>query len=176
MTGWKMKINQHRWRGITTFMLFILLCMSLTYWALQAFKPSQRVLVEAPLPAADVNLEAAAGLFGGRGVQARTASNYQLKGVVLASDPAQSVAILSENGKPSRAVRAGGEIAPNVRVKEVQRHYVLLSEAGSITRIDLPRKSVAAIIEAAPATAPSITPASIDQAAVAGAAQAAHKD
>jgi general secretion pathway protein C len=139
-----MRIDARRWNTIVTFALFVALCMSATYWATQLFRPAQRVLAEAAPSDTGVNLEAAAGLFGGRGNR-QAAVNYQLKGVVLASDPTQSVAILSENGKPPRAIRSGGEIAQNVRVKEVQQQYVLLSDGGAVTRIDLPAPKSASI-------------------------------
>jgi general secretion pathway protein C len=149
-----MRYDVKRWNMAVTFVLFLALCMTLTYWAMQIFQPTQRQLVEPVSAAADnINLDAAAGLFGGRGVKPGTAANYQLKGIVLASDPAQSVAILVENGKPPRAVRADGEIAPNVRVKEVQRLYVLLSEGGAVTRIDLPQEKISPIGSSLPSPA-----------------------
>jgi general secretion pathway protein C len=146
-----MRYEVKRWNMVVTFVLFIALCMTITYWAMQIFQPAQRPLVEPALSSSDnINLDAAASLFGGRGAKQRSASNYQLKGIVLASDPAQSVAILVENGKPPRSVRAGGEIASNVFVKEVQQQYVLLSEGGAITRIDLPQAKISPIGSGSP--------------------------
>jgi general secretion pathway protein C len=149
-----MRYDIKRWNMVVTFVLFIALCMTLTYWAMQIFQPAQRQLAEPVSAAADnINLDAAASLFGGRGAKPRAAANYQLKGIVLASDPAQSVAILVENGKPPLAVRAGVEIVPNVHVKEVQRLYVLLSEGGAVTRIDLPQEKISPIGGSLPSSA-----------------------
>ena len=50
----------------------------------------------------------------------------------------ESVAILAVDGKPAQAVRVNAEVAPGVKVSEVQSNYVLLSEKGGIRRIDLP--------------------------------------
>jgi general secretion pathway protein C len=144
-----MTLDLKRWKLPITFVLFIALCMSLTYWAMQFFTPTQRQLVEPVTAATDVDLNAAAGLFGGRAAKPRIVSNFQLKGIVLAADPAQSVAILSENGKPARALRAGARISGDVRVKEVQQLYVLLSEGGATTRIDLPQDKVLSVFSPA---------------------------
>ncbi|MDP4030470.1 MAG: type II secretion system protein N [Gallionella sp.] len=127
-----------RWPLITTFVLFIALCVSAAYWAMQWFKPPLRPVVAPPQaiqPAA--RLEAAASLFGGRPVVA-VASNFQLRGVVVANNMTESVAILAVDGKPARAVSVNAEVVPGVKVAEVHTHYVLLWDNGSIRRIELP--------------------------------------
>ena len=123
---------------ITTFILFIALCVSAAYWAMQMLQPPMRAVVAPPrvfqpAPGPD----AAAGLLGGH-TTAVAAGNYQLKGVIISSDPAESVAILSFNGKPAQAVRTNAEIAHDVTLKEVNRRYVLLSEGGAVKKIELP--------------------------------------
>lgn len=141
---------------LASFILFIALCVSLAFWAMQLFKPAPRA-VTAPPPAAPatVDLSAAASLFGGRSMTA-AASNFQLKGVVAANDGRDSVAILSANGKPAQAVRQGAEIVPGAVVKEVHKGYVLLSDGGVPTRVELPEtapKSAATVNPAGPAGA-----------------------
>ncbi|MGZ3241380.1 MAG: type II secretion system protein N, partial [Burkholderiaceae bacterium] len=98
-----------------SFILFIALCISGTYWATRLFKPSVRPVV-APPPVAhvDVNLTAASALFGGRPASAAVASNFQLKGVVVADKPEESVAILSADGKPPQSVAMNAEVMPGV--------------------------------------------------------------
>jgi general secretion pathway protein C len=64
-----------------------------------------------------------------------------LKGVVVASNPAESIAILAANGKPARAIRVDADVVPGVTVKEVNRRYVLLSVGGVITRVELPENA-----------------------------------
>jgi len=123
---------------ITSFVLFIVLCVSAAYWAMQLFKSPLRAVAAPPqitLPAP--KLDAAAGLLGGHS-NAVVASNFQLKGVVVASNPAESVAILATNGKPAKAIRTNAEVIPGVKVQEVNRHYVLLLEGGVIKRVELP--------------------------------------
>lgn len=127
---------------IASFLLFIALCASIAYWALQLFKPPLRPVAAPPRVArADVSPDAAAVLFGGRPGKAAAASNYQLKGVIMSGTARDSVAILSADGKPAQAVSMGMEVTPGVSVKEVHDDYVLLSEGGVIKRVDLPESS-----------------------------------
>ena len=127
-----------RWPLITSFALFIVLCASSAYWAMQLFKPPQRAVTAPPLSSLPApRLDSAAGLLGGRASFA-VASNFQLMGVVVASDPAESVAILAANSKPAQAIRTNAEVVPGVTVKEVHRDHVLLSEGGVIKRVELP--------------------------------------
>jgi general secretion pathway protein C len=123
---------------ITSFVLFIALCVSAAYWGMQLFNPPLRAVAEPPQSISTPNLDAASSLFGGH-TTAVVASNFQLTGVVMASNPAESVAILVANGKKPQAVRANNEVLPGVTVKEVQRDHVLLSERGVIKRVDLPK-------------------------------------
>ncbi|MFA6062995.1 MAG: type II secretion system protein N [Gallionella sp.] len=130
---------------MTSFVLFIALCASLAYWAMQIFKPKVRdVAVPALIAGSAPKLDAAAGLFGGH-LNTAIASNYQLIGVIFASDPDESVAILVTDGKPAQAIRTHREVAPGVTLNEVNRHHVLLSEGGVVKRIELPEKSGASI-------------------------------
>ena len=130
-----------RWPLITSFVLFIALCVSVAYWAMQLFNPPLRAVAAPPQanqPAP--RLDAAASLLGGRS-NAAVAGNFQLKGVVVASNPAESIAILAANGKPARAIRVDADVVPGVTVKEVNRRYVLLSVGGVITRVELPENA-----------------------------------
>jgi general secretion pathway protein C len=131
-----------RWPLITTFVLFIALCVSAAYWAMQLLKPPLRAVAPPPPSSQSApQLEAAAGLLGGRSSVA-VAGNFQLKGVVVASDPTESVAILAASGKPPRAFRTNAEVAPGITVKEVHNRYVLLSEDGVIKRVELPENAM----------------------------------
>jgi general secretion pathway protein C len=126
---------------MTSFVLFIALCASLAYWAMQIFKPKVHdaavpVLIAGSAP----KLDAAAGLFGGH-LNTAVASNYQLIGVIFASNPDESVAILATDGKPAQSIRTHREVEPGVTLNEVNRHHVLLSEGGLIKRIELPENA-----------------------------------
>lgn len=145
---------------LTSFLLFIALCASVAYWAMQMFKPPLRPVAAPPRTVqAEVSADAAAALFGGRPSKGAVASNYQLRGVITAG-PRDSVAILSADGKPAQAVRVGLEVAPGVTVKEVQRDYVLLSEGGAAKRVALPEsaKDLPNIASASPVSARQTTP------------------
>ena len=127
-----------RWPLLATFVLFIALCASATFWALQLFKPTVRPVAAAPQTAPpDVKIDAAAGLFGGRPATFAVASNFQLTGVVVASNASESVAIVSADGKPAKAAAVDSEVMPGVTVKEVNPQYVLLSEGGVVKRVEL---------------------------------------
>jgi general secretion pathway protein C len=123
---------------ITSFVLFIALCASTAYWAMQILKPPARPVAAPPQAAQPApRLDAAASLFGVHS-NAVVASNFQLKGVVVANDPAESVAVLGANGKSPKATRVNSEVLPGVILKEVQKRYVLLSENGTVKRVELP--------------------------------------
>lgn len=127
-----------RWPLITSFVLFIALCVSAAYWAMQLFKPPVRSVAAPPQTAQTApKLDAAAALLGGHSTS-DVAGNYQLRGVVVSSNPADSVAILAASGRPARAIRTHAEVMPGVTVEEVHSRYVLLSEGGVIKRVELP--------------------------------------
>ena len=124
---------------LVSFVLFIALCASAAYWGLQLFKPQARPMAAPPAPPmAEPSLDLAAGLFGGRKAPVAVASNYALKGVVVAHDPNESVAILAADGKAAQALGIGQEVVRGVTVKEVHSGYVLLSEGGAVKRVPLP--------------------------------------
>jgi general secretion pathway protein C len=127
---------------VASFLLFILLCASIAYWGLQLFKPPLRPVAAPPRVAkSDIDPQAAATLFGGRAGKVAVASNYQLKGVIMSGSADESIAILSADGKPAQAVRVDTEVAPGVTVKEVHRDYVLLSDGGTVKRVELPESA-----------------------------------
>lgn len=123
---------------LVAFVLFVALCASTAYWAMQLFKPAQRSVAAPPTTSKPLpQLSSASGLMGGRSSFA-VSSNYQLKGVVVAANPAESVAILVVDGKSAQAVRANSDIVPGVTIKEVNKQFVLISEGGVLKRVDLP--------------------------------------
>jgi general secretion pathway protein C len=141
-----------RWPLLTSFVLFIALCASAAYWAMQLYKPPARSVAAPPTAAAPPDLRAAASLFGHvRRQQVVVASNYKLLGVIASGTGGDSVAILAADGKPAQAVRANREILPGVTVKEVHPRYVLLMEGGVEKRVELPEDAVTG---AAPGNAP----------------------
>lgn len=129
---------------VASFVLFIALCVSIAYWGMQLFKPETRAVVPPQQPAQpEVRVESAAMLFGGRpaAMAAATASNYELKGILMSGTAGESTAILSADGKPAVATAVGKEVMPGVVVKEVHPLYVVLSENGVNKRVDLPESA-----------------------------------
>jgi len=122
-----------------SFMLFIAICATASYWLLQFWRPPVRpIAAPMTMAASSVSPDAAAGLFGGRPVTAAMATNVQLKGLILADNGTESVAILAIDGKPARAIRVNTEFEPGMIVREVHAQYVLLSENGIVKRVALP--------------------------------------
>ena len=135
---------------VATLLVFVLLCGSLSYWGMKFFKPLNRGVA---LPQQQEVLEPGAGQWGSLfgQVQAEvTASNYQLKGVILAKRASESMAIVVVSGKPPQAVAIGQKIAPGTELREVHRDYVLIAESGAVRRVDLPQNAVIQLTSAAP--------------------------
>lgn len=119
--------------------LFAGVCATATYWGMQWMKPPVRpVAAPAVTTVAPPNLDAATSLFGGRPVAAVVASNYQLKGVVVAAGGAVSQAIISTDGRAAQAVALNSEVAPGTTLKEVQAKYIVINEGGVSKRLELP--------------------------------------
>jgi general secretion pathway protein C len=126
---------------ITTFILFIALCASVTYWAMQFIKPAQRAVVAPPQAIQnEPSLDVAASLFGNR-TSSPVSGSIQLKGVVAGNVSGESVAILLVNGKFAQSFRVGAEVIPGVRVGEVRDDHVMLLEQGGVRRVDLPQSA-----------------------------------
>lgn len=158
---------------VVSFLLFIGLCASLAYWAMQLFKPPVRPVAAPPRAVqAEVRTDAAMSLLGGGRSQGAVAvaTNYQLKGVVVAGNVRDSIAILSADGKPAQAVRADMEIMPGVTVQEVHRDYVVLSDGGVNKRVELPESAKGsgdsanvAPVRSGPTPPPFIRPSQMSQ-------------
>lgn len=124
---------------VVSFVMFIALCVSGTYWAMRLFKaPARPVVAPPPIQHVQVDLAAASSLFGGRAAAVAVASNFQLKGIIAADKPEDSAAILSTDGKPPQSIPLNAEVVPGVTVKEVHAKYVLLSDGGVTKRVELP--------------------------------------
>lgn len=126
---------------LSSFLLFLMLCASVTYWALQWMAPATRPLVvptqaERALPA----MSAAANLFGGTS-EVVSAIPVQLRGIIRAARPNESVAIIALEGKPARALRVNAEVANGIVIKEINVRGVVLSDHGVEREVRLPQFS-----------------------------------
>ncbi|MFZ6872764.1 type II secretion system protein N [Undibacterium sp. Di27W] len=125
---------------LVTFLMFVVLCASISYWGLRLFKPQARAVAAAfQQNSYEPGTGQWGGIFGASQAAQATASNYQLKGIVLAKRVGESLAIISANGKPAIAVAMEKELAPGVLLKEVHEQYVMVSESGIMRRVDLPQ-------------------------------------
>lgn len=120
--------------------LFALLCMVISFWAIQIFQPKLRPVVA---PVIADSFEPAVGqwgaVFGLAPVASTAPSNYQLKGVIVAGRASDSAAIIVSEGKPPMSIGIGKELASNVTLQEVHPDHIIVSEAGMPKRIDLPQ-------------------------------------
>ena len=146
-----------------SFLLFLALSASLTYWLVQWTAPAPRAVSappksERPIPP----VSAAASLFGGRSPGSSTAT-MQLRGVVHAGRALDSVAIITVEGKPPRALKIHSEIGPGVVVKEILNKTVVVSEQGAERELSLPafapQESHATVSQASMSPAPNLPPA-----------------
>jgi general secretion pathway protein C len=121
-----------------SFLLFLALCASLTYWLMQWTAPATRplimpVTVERALP----SISAAANLFGGHADAAATVS-VQLSGIIMATRDVDSVAIIGVPGKPVRALRVKAEIIEGLTIKQIKPRSVVLVDRGVEREVRLP--------------------------------------
>jgi general secretion pathway protein C len=123
---------------IFSFLLFLALCASMTYWWLQWMAPATRPLIapvaaERALPA----MAAAANLFGGN-PEAVVTVQVQLSGIIMANRGADSLAIIALPGKPARALRVNAEVIEGLVIKQINPRNVVLSERGVDREVPLP--------------------------------------
>ena len=124
---------------IINVILFAMLCAVLSFWGLQIFKPKIRPM---QAPVSVDSYEPSVGqwgnLFGQSAVAEAAPSSYQLKGIIVAPQSRDSVAIIMVEGKPNFTIGIGKELLPGVKLQEVHRDHVIVSESGITRRIDLP--------------------------------------
>ena len=124
--------------ALLSLLLFLALCASLAYWLLQWLAPPQRPVIAAPVATRSMPpLMAATNLFGGNG-QGSALANVQLRGVIRSGLAADSVAIISAEGRPARALRVHAEVLPGIQVKEIHARTVILSDKGAERELALP--------------------------------------
>jgi len=126
---------------LCSFVLFILLSASVTYWLLQWMAPSTRTLqVVAPAEPALPELSAATQLFGGASTEA-TSTPLQLSGIIYSRTPGERVAIITSDAKPARALGMNAEVAPGIIIKQINQRSVVVLENGQQRVIPLSKLS-----------------------------------
>jgi general secretion pathway protein C len=126
-----------------TVALFIAFCALVTWWALR-FSAMNTIAVPKTARIAQteaVETGAVATLFGGTpqsGVR-----DVRLLGVVAELGSGTGAAIVSIDGGPPKAVRAGGAISPQIRLAEIRGRAVVIERDGVRQEIILPAEPVA---------------------------------
>lgn len=141
--------------SLLSFGLFLALCASLTYWALQLFAPPPRPVLAPPQAERKMPpITAAENLFGGH-ASSNSMANMQLRGVIYAGQASDSEAILVVGNAPPQYLKVNAQVAEGVSLKEIHPRYVLLNDHGVSRELSLP--------EFAPAPLSTLKPNSMYQ-------------
>ena len=139
--------------AVLTSAALALLGLVLAYWAWVWLAPRPVPRAQATVQAAD-GVGAALGLFGsaqpGPDVTAPTGMAIRLLGIIAATRGSGSYAAVQLEAREILAVREGEDIAPGIRLAEVDTHHVILERNGVRETLALPRQ--------APAAAPAAPP------------------
>jgi general secretion pathway protein C len=129
---------------VVSFLLFLVLCASLAYWALPLFSPAPRAISAPPRVALkSPPVSAAANLFGGAANTATAMPRVLLRGIIHAGLTADSVAILAADGSPPKSLQVDDEVMPGVTVKAIHARHVVLSDHGVTRELSLPEFATA---------------------------------
>ena len=117
------------------------LCGVLAYWTWTWFGPKPAPRLEAP-PAQQSRVKAAYTLFGGQrsAAPAPTALAIKLLGVVASSAAGTGFAVIQVEANKTLAVREGGDVAPGIRLAQVDKGQVVLERNGVRETLTLPEK------------------------------------
>lgn len=147
--------------SIATLLLGVVFCLSLGFWLSRWIKAPARSIQAVTVQSAEPNGNWGS-IFGLPPQQQVQATDVQLKGVIFAKHQADSQVIVSLNNQANQAVRMNQDIGNGAILKEVGNNYIVISNAGSERRIELPANahnmSGLSIQIAAPATPPMAPP------------------
>ena len=133
-----LKSWKERAPDIVSFIFFIGIWVSLSFWLKQWLTPPTQVAQPFPIAEQTIPpLSSAANLFGGS-EQASTLANVQLNGVIRSNRAQESVVIIATETGPPRALRLHSEVMPGIVVKEINSRSVILSGKGTEREIALP--------------------------------------
>ncbi len=125
-----------------TLAALLALCAVLAYWTWVWFAPRTVTRVPAP-PQAQARVDAAYTAFGGQrstGAPAPTALAIKLLGVVAASGSATGYAVVQLEANRILAVKEGNDVAPGIRLAQVEKGQVVLERNGVRETLALPEK------------------------------------
>ena len=129
---------------LISFLLFLALCASLSYWLLQWLAPATRPVVgPAPAERALPAMSAAANLFGGP-TEVVSSTPIQLKGIIHAAKSSESIAIIGIEGKPARTLKVDAEVASGLVIEQINLTSIVVSDLNGKRELPLPAFSVQA--------------------------------
>jgi general secretion pathway protein C len=142
---------------IAIVLLTAMILASSAYWVMRLRKPPAVDVSATSIPATPTaTMSATEALFGERPAALSSIRDLRVSGVVIDATPAESIAIVIDGEQPGRAVRVGADIVPGIRLTEVHRRYIVLSDGTGNTRINLPESATQET--AAPQTAQDASP------------------
>ncbi|CAJ0813837.1 type II secretion system protein N [Ralstonia flaminis] len=148
-------MNAQQSSRLLSLVLFAALCALLTHWVLTLSSlRSLSVPREARVAQTDaLETGASVTLFGG-GPQTGP-RDVQVAGVVADLADGTGAAIVSVDGGPPQAVRAGKSLSSNLKLVEIKARSVVIERNGARQEIPLPASAVVAGISPANRNAPS---------------------
>ena len=133
-----LKVWKERLPNTVSFLFFIGVWVSLSFWLQQCLSPPVQPMQLFPMAEKSIPpLSSAANLFGGS-EQSSMLANVQLNGVIRSNSSKDSIVIIATDGGPSRALRLNSEIMPGIVVKSINSRSVILSGNGTQREITLP--------------------------------------
>ena len=133
-----LKVWKERLPNTVSFLFFIGVWVSLSFWLQQWLSPPVQPMQLFPMAEQSIPpLSSAANVFGGS-EQSSMLANVQLNGVIRSNSSKDSIVIIATDGGPSRALRLNSEIMPGIVVKSINARSVILSGNGTEREITLP--------------------------------------
>jgi general secretion pathway protein C len=135
--------------SIINFLLLLALSGVVTYWTLQFI--ARRTPSERPVPVAandrkartqPLDTNGIAALFGGTSSAPGNASRVRLAGVIAEGPQGTGVALLSLDGRPAAAYRAGEPVDAQLLLAEVHADRVVLQTPTGAQDVRLPERPV----------------------------------
>jgi general secretion pathway protein C len=128
--------------------LACLLSAILAFWGVRLAEKAPPVIpLTPPDPAPKLDYSLQARLFGA-GVQTGAVANISIRlaGVIApGSAQGRGVAVLAVESKPMRAYRTGDEIAPGIRLLQVQPTRVVIEQNGVRSEVLLPASATRSV-------------------------------
>ena len=137
-----LKISLKSWRerlpNTVSFLFFIGIWVSLSFWFQQWLSPPKQAVELLPMAEQKMPpLASAANLFGGS-EQSSVLANVQINGVIRSNSAKDSVVIIAADGGPSRALQLNSEIMPGIVIKSINARSVIVAGKGAEREIALP--------------------------------------